>query len=103
MDLAGRTDCTLTSDVQTFLRVGIGVVSQTHAALTFKVRPERPQALAGLPVDRLFPRSRTAGSPERHDRLRSPSTSRVQDVRRDAKPAARRCRGDSPGSRCVGA
>jgi putative sterol carrier protein len=38
MDLAGRTDCTLTADPQTFLRVGIGVVSQLRAALTGKMR-----------------------------------------------------------------
>ncbi len=55
MDVAGRTDCTLTSDVQTFLRVGIGVVSQTKAALTFKVRPTGRKPWLAFQVDRLFP------------------------------------------------
>lgn len=55
MDVPGPTDVTLTSDVQTFLRVGIGVVSQTRAALTFKVRPSGRKPWLAFKVDRLFP------------------------------------------------
>ena len=55
MEVVGRTDCTLTSDVQTFLRVGIGVVSQTRAALTFKVRPSGRKPWLAFSVDKLFP------------------------------------------------
>ena len=55
MEASPRIDCTLTSDVQTFLRVGIGVVSQTRAALTFKVRPTGRKPWLAFKVDRLFP------------------------------------------------
>ena len=34
LDPDGRVECTMTADPQTFLRVGIGVVSQPRAALT---------------------------------------------------------------------
>jgi hypothetical protein len=50
-----RTDCSITADPQTFLRMGIGVVSQRRAALTLKLRAtgRRPWLVTALP--RLFP------------------------------------------------
>lgn len=51
----GRADCTLTSDVPTFLRLGIGVLSQPGAVLTGRMRAGgRKPWLAGK-VNRLFP------------------------------------------------
>ena len=55
MDPDGRTDCTITTDPQTFLRVGIGVVSQLRASLTGKLRAGGRKPWLGLAVPRLFP------------------------------------------------
>ena len=54
-DVAGRTDCTITSDPHTFLRVGIGAVSQLRAALTGKVRVGGRKPWLALATNRLFP------------------------------------------------
>ncbi len=53
--VTGPTDCIITADPQTFLRVGIGVVSQLRAALTGKMRAggRKPWLARALP--RLFP------------------------------------------------
>jgi putative sterol carrier protein len=55
MNVPGRTDCVLTTDVPTFLRMGIGALSQARAVLTGRMRAggRRPW-LAGR-VNRLFP------------------------------------------------
>jgi len=55
MDSDGRTDCTLTADPQTFLRVGIGVVSQLRASLTGKLRAGGRKPWLGFAVPRMFP------------------------------------------------
>jgi hypothetical protein len=55
LDLTGRTDCTLTSDPQTFLRMGIGVVSQVRATLTGKVRAGGRKPWLAMATNRLFP------------------------------------------------
>lgn len=55
IDPDGRTDCTITADPQTFLRVGIGVVSQLRAALTGKLRAGGRKPWLGFAVPRLFP------------------------------------------------
>lgn len=55
LDSDGRVDCTMTADPQTFLLVGIGVVSQLRAALTGKLRAggRKPWLASAFP--RLFP------------------------------------------------
>jgi putative sterol carrier protein len=55
MDPGDRTDCTLTADPQTFLRVGIGVVSQLRATLTGKLRAGGRKPWLGFATTRLFP------------------------------------------------
>jgi putative sterol carrier protein len=55
MDHEGRTDCTLTADPQTFLRFGIGLVSQLRATLTGKIRAGGTKPWLALAVNRLFP------------------------------------------------
>lgn len=55
MDLTGRTDCTISTDTQTFLRLGIGVLSQARAALTGKMRPGGRKPWLAFKVDTLFP------------------------------------------------
>lgn len=55
MDYAERTDCTITADPQTFLRFGIGVVSQLRATLTGKMRAGGRKPWLGFAVNRLFP------------------------------------------------
>jgi putative sterol carrier protein len=55
MDPEGRMACTITADPQTFLRFGIGIVSQLQAALTGKMRAGGPKPWLALSVNRLFP------------------------------------------------
>ena len=55
LDVAGRTDCTITADPQTFVRLGIGVVSQLRAALTGKMRAGGRKPWLALATNRLFP------------------------------------------------
>lgn len=55
LDVHGPTDCTLTSDPQTILRLGIGVVSQLHATLTGKLRAGGRKPWLALATNRLFP------------------------------------------------
>jgi len=50
-----RVDCTITTDPQTFLRLGIGVVSQTRATLTGKLRAGGRRPWLALATNRLFP------------------------------------------------
>ncbi|MGN6780157.1 MAG: SCP2 sterol-binding domain-containing protein, partial [Marmoricola sp.] len=50
-----RVDCTITADPQTFLRMGIGVVSQTRAALGGKLRAGGRRPWLALATTRLFP------------------------------------------------
>jgi hypothetical protein len=45
----------MTADPQTFLRVGIGVVSQLRASLTGKLRAGDRKLWLGFAVPRLFP------------------------------------------------
>ncbi len=54
-DVTGPTDCTITADPQTFLRIGIGVVSQLRAALTGKVRVGGRKPWLATATSRLFP------------------------------------------------
>jgi hypothetical protein len=55
MGVPGRVDCVLTSDVPTFLRMGIGAVSQARAVLTGRVRAGGRRPWLAAKVDRLFP------------------------------------------------
>lgn len=55
LDVSGPTDCTMTSDVQTILRLGIGVVSQLRATLTGKLRAGGRKPWLALATNRLFP------------------------------------------------
>jgi hypothetical protein len=55
LDAPGPTDCTMTSDVQTFLRLGIGVVSQMRATLTGRVRAGGRKPWLARHTNRLFP------------------------------------------------
>lgn len=54
-DLPGPTDCTMTADPQTFLLMGIGVVSQLRATLTGKVRAGGRKPWLAMRVTKLFP------------------------------------------------
>lgn len=55
LDVAGPTDCTVTSDPQTILRLGIGVVSQLRATFTGKLRAGGRKPWLALATNRLFP------------------------------------------------
>lgn len=55
MNVPGRTDCVLTTDVATFLRMGIGVVSQGRAVLTGRMRAGGRRPWLAASVNRLFP------------------------------------------------
>jgi hypothetical protein len=55
LDPSGRADCTMTADPQTFLLVGIGVVSQVRAAMTGKLRAGGRKPWLALAFPRLFP------------------------------------------------
>lgn len=55
LDSDERVECTMTADPQTFLLVGIGVVSQPRAALTGKLRVGGRKPWLGLAFPRLFP------------------------------------------------
>jgi putative sterol carrier protein len=55
LDSDGRVECTMTADPQTFLLVGIGVVSQLRAAMTGKLRASGRKPWLGLALPRLFP------------------------------------------------
>ena len=55
LDSDGRVECTMTADPQTFLLVGIGVVSQLRAAMTGKLRAGGRKPWLGLAFPRLFP------------------------------------------------
>jgi putative sterol carrier protein len=55
LGVTGRTDCTISSDPQTFLRLGIGAVSQVRAALTAKVRVSGRKPWLAVTTNRLFP------------------------------------------------
>jgi putative sterol carrier protein len=54
-ETADRTDCTITADPQTFLRMGIGVVSQRRAVLTGRLRAGGRRPWLATAVTRLFP------------------------------------------------
>jgi hypothetical protein len=54
-ELDGRPDCTVTADPQTFLRMGIGVVSQLRAAATFKIRAGGRKPWLVTRIASLFP------------------------------------------------
>lgn len=55
LDSDGRVDCIMTADPQTFLLVGIGVVSQLRAALTGKLRAGGRKPWLAASFSRLFP------------------------------------------------
>ena len=55
LDGVGRTDCTISSDPQAFLRFGIGVVSQLRLVLTGKLRISGRRPWAAGATSRLFP------------------------------------------------
>jgi len=55
MEHAGRIDCTIVADPQTFLRFGIGVVSQLRATLTGKILAGGRKPWRAFAVNRLFP------------------------------------------------
>jgi hypothetical protein len=55
MDTAARTDCTITADLQTFLLVGLGLVSLARAALTGKMRARGRKPWLASATPRLFP------------------------------------------------
>jgi len=55
LDVPGRTDCTITADPQTFVRLGIGVVSQLRAGLTGKMRAGGRKPWLAFTTSRLFP------------------------------------------------
>jgi hypothetical protein len=55
LNVSGRTDCTMTSDVQTFLRLGIGVVSQVRATFTGRIRAGGRKPWLAMATNRLFP------------------------------------------------
>lgn len=55
LDVPGPTDCTMTSDPQTILRLGIGVVSQLRATLTGRLRAGGRKPWLALATNRLFP------------------------------------------------
>ncbi|MGC4110734.1 MAG: hypothetical protein QM747_09985 [Nocardioides sp.] len=50
-----RTDCTISTDPQTFLRLGIGVVSQLRALATFKLRAGGRRPWLARATKRMFP------------------------------------------------
>ena len=55
MDASGPVDCRMTADPQTFLLVGIGVVSQVRAAMTGKLRAGGRKPWLAVAIPRLFP------------------------------------------------
>jgi putative sterol carrier protein len=55
LDVPGRTDCTLTSDSQTFLQMGVGVVSPLHALATLKIRAGGRKPWLASRLTALFP------------------------------------------------
>jgi hypothetical protein len=55
MDPEGRMACTITADPQTFLRFGIGVVSQLRATFTGRMRAGGSKPWLAFAVNRLFP------------------------------------------------
>lgn len=55
LDSDARTDCTMTADPQTFLLVGIGVISQLQAAMTGKLRAGGRKPWLAFAFPRLFP------------------------------------------------
>lgn len=55
MDVPGRADCVLRTDVPTFLRMGIGAVSQARAALTGRMRVGGRKPWLAAKVNKLFP------------------------------------------------
>ena len=55
MEWSGRTDCTLVADPQTFLRFGIGVISQLRATLTGKIVAGGRKPWRAFAVNKLFP------------------------------------------------
>lgn len=55
LGISGPTDCTMMSDPETFLRVGIGVVSQLRATLTGKLRAGGRKPWLAMATNRLFP------------------------------------------------
>jgi hypothetical protein len=54
-DVPDRTDCTVRVDPQTFLRLGIGVVSQLRAVATLKLRAGGRKPWLATRLNRLFP------------------------------------------------
>ena len=54
-DISGPVDCTMTADPETFLRMGIGVVSQLRATLTGKIRAGGRKPWLAMRVTKLFP------------------------------------------------
>jgi len=55
LDPEGRIDCRLTADPQTFLRVGIGIVSQLRAAVTGKLIATGRKPWLGFALTKVFP------------------------------------------------
>ena len=55
LDPEGRIDCRITADAQTFLRLGLGIVSQLRASLTGKLIASGRKPWLALAVTRLFP------------------------------------------------
>lgn len=55
LDSDGRVECTMTADPQTFLLVGIGVVSQLRAAVSGKLRAGGRKPWLAFAFPRLFP------------------------------------------------
>jgi putative sterol carrier protein len=55
LDSDRRVDCTMTADPQTFLLVGIGVMSQLRAALSGKLRAGSRKPWLAFAFSRLFP------------------------------------------------
>lgn len=55
LDIEGPVNCSITADPQTFLRLGIGVVSQLRAVVTGNLRASGRKPWLALPVMRLFP------------------------------------------------
>jgi hypothetical protein len=55
LDVPDRTDCTISTDPQTFLRMGVGVVSQLHAIATLRVRTGGRKPWLASRLSTLFP------------------------------------------------
>lgn len=56
-----RTDCTVSTDPQTFLRLGIGVVTRLRAVSTFRLRAGGRRPWLAMATTRLFPPTKHGG------------------------------------------